>query len=65
MQPHMNEAKVETHTMSAKGTDQRKKAYHAPRLIRYGDFQHLTMGGGGIKKDNTAGNPKTKATGGP
>jgi hypothetical protein len=36
-------------------------AYEAPRLVVYGDFRSLTLGGGGTKNEPGMGNPSTRA----
>ncbi len=43
--------------------DRKKKPYHSPRLVVYGDFRTLTRGKGGGANDGQ-GKPRTKAGGG-
>lgn len=39
----------------------KKKPYHAPRLVAYGDFRKLTRTGKGGKKGDGLGVPKTRS----
>jgi hypothetical protein len=63
MQTHTDENGTEKHTMDGKTISEGKKAYRSPRLVIYGDFQRLTMGGGGTARDGGSSGPKTKASG--
>lgn len=38
----------------------KKKPYSTPKIVLFGDFQNLTMGGGGIKVND--GGPTGRAT---
>ncbi len=44
--------------------DRKKKPYHSPRLVVYGDFRTLTRAKGGGANDGGS-KPRTKAGGGP
>lgn len=44
--------------------DGKKKSYHAPRLVAYGDFRTLTRAKGGSANDG-GGKPVTKSSGPP
>lgn len=56
--------KLSSDEMIPKRTNKRKKVYHAPRIVVYGDFRRLTMGATGLARDGGAGSPKSKASGG-
>ena len=48
--------------MKSKNQSVKKKKYHPPRLVVYGDIHRLTMAKGGTKFDG-GGKPQTRATG--
>jgi len=42
-------------TTKTKIESKRRKPYHSPRLVVYGDLSRVTRGGGGTSKDPGAG----------
>lgn len=42
-----------------------RRPYRPPRLVRYGDLDQITRGGGGVERDGPGGAPKSKLKGGP
>ncbi len=48
--------------MKSKTARAKKKSYHRPRLVMYGDLRRLTMAKGGTKNDG-GGKPATKLSG--